>query len=745
MSILITPGGIVVIKLKFALLSLLMAWSWLGISAVDLTDIGSKSILPYKEGRLLVKLKEQFSVKSVIKVADSIGARPTSAYSLIKGLYIYEFSEHIDLEEARLAFLSNDAVEYAEPDYYYHIMVQNDPRYSEQWALENNAQTGGTANADINAESMWNIQQGDQKVVIGVIDTGIDYNHQDLASNLWINTKEVANNGIDDDNNGYIDDIYGINAILNNGNPYDDNMHGTHVSGTIGADGNNSIGVVGVTQNVQIAACKFLSAQGSGSISDAIKCMDYFARLKKAGVNIVATNNSWGGGSRSQAMEDAIKAHRDLDILFIAAAGNESNNNDSYASYPATYQIANVISVAATDSSDGLASFSNYGLKTVHVAAPGVKILSTVPNNAYSSLSGTSMATPHVTGLAAIIKSNFPAYDYKQIKNLIISSGTPIPSVKNKTISGRRIRGADSNGTGALTCQNQLVKVPLQPANTSYNVPVGSPLFLAAININCQLPVGPITLYQDATQSVILKDDGTSGDTLENDGLFSLNWIPTTPGTYPLDFGNNYIVTVTVYDNALKNYTVDNSISYTYDEFAGNRLNAQDETLSSVISPFPIKFGDSKSGFNTLYVSSNGTISFSDNINPGYKNLTLPNVAQETLISLYWDDLINSTSVNGSDIYYDTLGISPNRKFVVEWWNMKNYNAPGVGIFQVIFYENSSDVRFNFQDTDFGNALYSFGKSATVGVQTGSTQAKLYSFNTASVPSKTSLLFKIAQ
>lgn len=733
-------------KLNTAILSIAMIWIGSTFAAIDLPSSKMPKIknnLPYREGRLLVKIKEQYSIRSLAKIADSIGAKPTSFFSLIKGLYIYEFSEHIDLEDARLAFMENEAVEYAEPDYYYQVLTPNDPRYPQQWALENSGQTGGTPDADVNAESMWNIETGQSSIVIGVIDTGVDYNHPDLAPNMWKNPGEIAGDNIDNDNNGYIDDVYGINAILGNGNPMDDNMHGTHVSGTIGAKGNNNVGVVGVAQNVQIAACKFLSSQGSGSISDAIECMQYFAKLKQAGVNLISTSNSWGGGSRSQSMEDAIKAHRDLDILFIAAAGNESNNNDNQASYPATYQISNVISVAATDSNDRLASFSNYGTKTVHVAAPGVKILSTVPNNGYSELSGTSMATPHVTGLSAIIKSHFPLLDYKGIKSLILSSGTLIPSVSTKTLSKRRIRGADQDGTGALSCLNQIVKGRIMPANSTISIPVGGEIFLSAVNINCQSPGGEITLYQDSAQAVILRDNGQNGDVIANDGLYSLSWKPTVGGTYPLDFGNSDIVSVTVFQNNLKPYSVDNTQDYSYENFEGTRLNAKDETLNIVTSPFPIHFGDDPNGFKTLYISSNGTISFSDTLNPRYKNLSLPDPAVETLVALFWDDLINSTAIPFSDIYVDILGISPNRKLVVEWWNMKNYNAPGVGTFQAVFYENSSDIMFNYADTDFGNTAYNAGKSATIGVQTRTDLAKLYSFNTASVPSKTSLLFKV--
>lgn len=726
---------------RCALLSALLAST--SFSSLEIAnDLAAKNVMPFREGHLFVKVNDLASDDALERTASVLGATAVKSYTLVPGLELYEFDESIDMEEAIATFLSNDYVEYVEPDYFYSAAIQNDPRYAEQWSLENIGQTGGTADADINATQMWAIEDGSPAVVVGVIDTGVDYNHADLRENMWRNPSEIPGNGIDDDNNGYIDDVYGINAINGSGNPVDDNAHGTHVAGTIGADGNNAVGVVGVAQDVQIAGCKFLAANGSGSTSDAIECLQYFAALKSRAVNpvnIVATNNSWGGSSRSQALEDAIKAHKNLGILFVAAAGNSAANNDTSGSYPANYDVPNVISVAATDHNDRLASFSSYGKRSVHVAAPGVKILSTVLNQGYSAFSGTSMATPHVTGLVAVTKSRFPELDYLQLKNLVIASGTPIASISNTTITGRRIRGADNNGTGSLTCSSQFVNSRIKPASNNISILKGQSVFLSTLRLNCSQPAGPILLYNDANENVLLEDNGVNGDVQAGDGVYSLLWTPKNGGNFGLNFGNGDVVTVSVTQTppTYKAY----SVNFEYETIVGTSLRATDESVHNVTVPFPIHFNDDPNGFQTIYVTANGTISFTNGTNPGYVNRSLPSSIAATLVVPYWDDLIPSGQ--NSNVYVATLGSAPNRRFIVEWRNLRHYNVAGTGTFQAIFYENSPDVRYNYLDTNFSNALYSYGRSATVGVQNSTSSATLFSFNAANVRSSSSLLFRL--
>ena len=347
-------------------------------------------------------------------------------------------------------------VEYAELNYILTTALHtpnlpDDTSYGELWGLNNTGQSGGTPDADIDAAEAWHdFTTGSSSVIVGVIDTGVNYNHPDLVNNIWTNQIEL--NGIagaDDDNNGYIDDIHGYNAYGNNGDPMDDNGHGSHTAGTIGAEGNNSLGVVGVNWDVSIAACKFLSASGSGSTADAIQCFDYFNKLRADGHNVVVTNNSWGGGGFSQALMDAMAGDPAKRILHAAAAGNGDPftgipiDNDFTPHYPSSYNLDNIISVAATDHDDNYAGFSNYGKFSVDLAAPGVSILSTVLSSGYSTKNGTSMATPHVAGAAALIWAEYPNLTATNVKALILT-GVDGLGGGDKTVTNGRLNVYDA-------------------------------------------------------------------------------------------------------------------------------------------------------------------------------------------------------------------------------------------------------------------------------------------------------------
>jgi subtilisin family serine protease len=324
-------------------------------------------------------------------------------------------------------------VEYAEPDGIVRsTATPNDTRYDELWGLE-------TIQAEQAVDYLERNNTAPTEVIIAIIDTGIDYNHPDLIDNMWVNTGEIAGDDIDNDNNGYVDDVYGINAINNTGDPMDDHSHGTHVAGTIGAIRNNNLGVAGVTPHVRLMALKFLAANNFGFTSDAVQLLDYVHMMKQEkGVDVKLTNNSWGGTSESQSLQAAIEASNQYNILFVAAAGNDGENLDSFSQYPANYDIDNIISVAATNSSDNLSSFSNYGSE-VDLAAPGSSILSTTLDDTYGFKSGTSMAAPHVSGALGLLFSNEPSLAIADAKSLIVDSGDTLASLNGLTRSSKRL------------------------------------------------------------------------------------------------------------------------------------------------------------------------------------------------------------------------------------------------------------------------------------------------------------------
>jgi subtilisin family serine protease len=392
----------------------------------------------YVEGEILVKYKETVTARIMSNSWQQWGVAVVKDYH---DLNLRKCTvSPANMEQAIAGFKSDPAVEYAEPNYIVHVLetVPNDSRFGEQWALRNTGQTGGSSDADIDAGEAWDVQKGSASVLVGIIDTGIDYNHPDLQANIWKNPGESGNgretNGIDDDGNGFVDDWRGWDFANNDNDPFDDNRHGTHVAGTIGAVTGNGTGVAGINWNVGLIGLKFLTASGSGSTSDAIEAILYAIQM-----NIPVLNNSWGGGGFSQALADAIDAANQAGILFVAAAGNESKNTDTNANYPSNYTSENIISVASTDHSDVLSSFSNYGIVTVDLAAPGSAILSTVPGNSYQSLSGTSMATPHVAGVAALLRAQYPGIDVVDLKYRILGSVDVKSSLAGKVLTEGRL------------------------------------------------------------------------------------------------------------------------------------------------------------------------------------------------------------------------------------------------------------------------------------------------------------------
>jgi len=394
------------------------------------------SNVEYVPGELIVKLKSGYSTKKMSGLFRASGLAVKRRIPELNFEVLQLPSKDEESLIKALADVSADpGVVYAEPNYIYTAYdIPNDPRFDALWGLHNTGQTGGLIDADIDASEAWSISTGNREVVVAVIDTGVDYNHEDLAANMWINVAEVPGNRIDDDGNGYIDDIYGYDFAYNDADPMDGHYHGTHCAGTVGAAGGNGIGVVGVNHAVQIMAVKFLNDFGWGTTSDAVEAIMYAV---DNGAHILS--NSWGGGGRSAALEDAIVYANEHNALFVAAAGNDRRDTDIWPNYPSGYEVPNVMSIAATDHNDQLASFSNWGLTTVDLGAPGVNILSTTPDNSYDSLDGTSMATPHVSGVAALLKGHNPGLGALDLKDAIMETVDSVAALDGITVTGGRL------------------------------------------------------------------------------------------------------------------------------------------------------------------------------------------------------------------------------------------------------------------------------------------------------------------
>ncbi len=409
----------------------------------------------FDRGKLIVKLEDDASQADLREINRENDAAieenlPNSDVNVV------DLPRDLSVAEGIEVYEDDPEVEYAEPDFVLEPSVApkpNDTDYNQLYGLNNTAQTAGTPDADIDAPEAWDTTTGSASTIVAVIDEGVDINHPDLNDNLWVNTDEIPGNSRDDDNNGYVDDVNGYDFANNDASVYDPDPatgrgdeHGTHVAGTIAAEGNNGSGVTGVNWDARIMSLKFLGAN-SGYTSDAVEAINYAV---ENGAKI--SNNSWGGGGNSQSLRDAIARADTQGHLFVAAAGNAGSNNDSAPQYPASYNLPNIVSVAATDKNDNLASFSNYGLVTVDLGAPGVGIRSTLPGNRYGSYSGTSMASPHVAGVAALLKSKDSSRDDGAIKSLLLKYADSKASLKDKTVTGARLNAFGSlKGTVAPT------------------------------------------------------------------------------------------------------------------------------------------------------------------------------------------------------------------------------------------------------------------------------------------------------
>jgi subtilisin family serine protease len=631
------------------------------------------------------------------------------------------------LERVEKALASDPRVSYVEPNHVVSaFVVPNDPSFGSLWGLNNTGQTGGTPDDDIDAPEAWDLEKGSSSVVVAVIDTGVDFSHPDLAAQQWVNPGENCGSsdptiscgdrtdGVDNDNDGYVDDWRGWDFINHDNNPFDDNNHGTHVSGTIGAVGDNGIGVAGVNWHVRIMALKFLGSNGSGSTADAIS-----ATLFAADHGASVASNSWGGGPFDQGLSNAIEYGASKGMLFVAAAGNDSSNNDTTPSYPASYASDAIVSVAATDSNDSLASFSNYGATSVDLAAPGVGILSTTPGNTYSTFSGTSMATPHVSGAAALVAAHFPGATLYGEKALLMSSVDTRASLAGMTATGGRL-----NVFNAVSCSNA-PKVLLSAPAAGFSAGIGDVLPVRVIGANCASPAG--------LGNVSVTVNGTAvplSAASPDNALYSGSYMVTAAGSLNVTASvtvGGATATKTVTGTAAPNYTCTDAAFSWVDARPGGKVSGGASDLDDGYTALNITFPFTYYGqtYSTAYVSSNGFLELGSSADAdAFANTVLPNLASPNgVLAPLWDDLNPGTSFGGSgDVYAGVAGSAPNRTLYVEWYSVPHFSLSGSGTatFELSLRESTGEIRYQWLDTDFGNSAWNAGASASAGVESPS-------------------------
>jgi subtilisin family serine protease len=416
----------------------------------------------YADDQIVLKLKSDAEFISDDAMVEEIfrapGVRAETLSSRSRGkVELVHLNRNVSVEEAVRRAKQDPRVEYAEPDYFVYAMdtVPNDPRFAsgEMWGLSAASCSfcgPGFESPNIDATRAWDITTGSDNVVAVVLDTGVDLQHEDLAANAWVNPGEIAGNGIDDDGNGFVDDVNGWNFFDSSNQTFktaSEDFHGTHVAGSIGAVGNNGKGVTGVAWHVNLMSLKFLGGTlGKGSTSNAVRGINYAIDMRNRGVNVRVINASWGGGSDSQSLRDAIAAANAAGILFVCAAGNAGLNIDDTPDYPGAYakDYSGTVSVAAVDAGGRVASFSNVGHDSVSLAAPGVSILSTYPGSLYTGLSGTSMSTPYVSGIAVLVWSQNPDFTPAEVKQRIVDTSEPLDDLVSRVARSGRASAYDA-------------------------------------------------------------------------------------------------------------------------------------------------------------------------------------------------------------------------------------------------------------------------------------------------------------
>lgn len=401
-------------------------------SRQDLSESGMNQDAAYaSRPEVLVKFRAGLSADAISEITQRLGDRVQDEIEAVPGLTVIDDPDDAEASAVVQQYQALSEVEYAEPNYEITLdqtnndkLLPNDPRLGEQWWL-----------TDIGAPQAWARSTGSEALVVAVLDSGVEYTHADLANNIWTRPPGMA--PYQDRDLGTIDDVHGYDAVTNDGDPMDDNGHGTNCAGIIGAECGNAVGVCGVNWKVKIMPLRFINAGGFGTLADALEALNYAIDRKRAGVDLRIINASWGLKPQSRALAEMLRKTQEAEILIVAASGNAGENNDATPHFPAGYE--NVISVAASGPGDTLAQFSNYGAKSVHLAAPGQDILTTALGNDYEKRSGTSVATPVVSGVAALALAARPNLSVAQLRSLLFTSVDQLPGLRDKVVTGGRI------------------------------------------------------------------------------------------------------------------------------------------------------------------------------------------------------------------------------------------------------------------------------------------------------------------
>jgi len=659
---------------------------------------------PEKPARLLVMPRPGVAQADLDRFHTRHRLKLLRSHLALGNLQVLELPRGISPAEAAQACAREGLAVFAEPDAKIRAhALPNDPKVQsgEQWHLHNRGLSGGRVGADIQAVRAWDSLRDASSIIVAVVDSGIHYTHEDLAANMWRNPGEIPGNGRDDDRNGLIDDVHGLNAAGDNGDPMDTNGHGTHVAGIIGAVGNNGKGGSGVAWKVQLMACRFLVEDGEGNISDAIRCLDY-ARSKGAQV----INCSWGTTANSAALSAAVDRLRTAGIIVVVSAGNEEADNDQVGEYPANFPHDNLVVVAATTASDRLASFSNFGASRVDLGAPGMAIHSTwnSSDTAYTVLSGTSMSAPMVSGALALLRARFPSESPPQLIDRLISTSDSLPDLAGKSVSG-----------GRLNLRRALEETLF--ADFSVSTLLGSPPLMVSFTNTSRGEATAIRWdFGDGASST----DTQPSHTFEFEGNFTVTLKVT--GTNGVQSVKTRVIAT------LGNYTGTPKPFAWFDPGSAKPLILFDDDVSPAIRlPFPFRFYGKV--YEEVFVGANGIMGFRSEGLEFRANTTLPTLAPpNAILCPYWDNLNPGLS---GEVTTTTIGTAPDRRFVTTWSQVP-LNLGGLPLtFQAILEEGTGNIVFQYLEVH-PESFRAGGLGATVGVESESGEIGYrYSFNGA--------------